>query len=99
MKELTFEEFCNLPYKYVWGISGDTGAHRVFMNEEFGIQIDIVTKRKVRGDIYSDWELERRIYSLYRDKRDFDTPDQVYVAYMEKACGIEKESRSKKAAD
>ena len=90
MKELTYEEFCKLPYKYIWGLNGGSGAHRIYVNEEHGLQIDIITKRKVFDDIYSGWKKEKRIYSLRGDKRDFKTPDQVYVAYMEKVCGIEQ---------
>ena len=90
MKELTYEEFCALPYQYVFGLNGDSGAHRIHANKEYGFQIDTITKRKVAGDIYSGWKKEKRIYSLRGDKRDFKTPDQLYVAYMEKACGIEQ---------
>jgi hypothetical protein len=88
MKELTFEEFCALPLQYTLGFSGDAGAQRMHRNEEIGLQKEVHTKRKRYGDIYSGWRKEVVAYFLDGDDRQFDTPDQVYVAYMEKICGI-----------
>ena len=87
-KELTFEEFCQVPLQHTMGISYDWGSHRMYRNEELGLQKQVITKRKRKGDIYSGWKDGVAAYFLDRDERQFDTPDQVYVAYMEKVCGV-----------
>ena len=88
MKELTYEEFCELPFRYTLGMSFDWGAQRMHRNDEYGLQIEHVTKRKRHGDIYSGWRKQETTYFLDGDDRQFETSDQLYVAYMEKACGI-----------
>lgn len=88
MKELTFEEFCNLPLQYTLGMTFDWGAQRMHRNDDIGLQVETVTKRKKWGDIYSGWQDQKRSFFLDGDNRQFDTIDQVYVAYMEKVCGI-----------
>lgn len=90
MKELTFEEFCELPLQYTFGLTFDWGAHRIHRNYDIGLQIETVTKRKKFGDIYSGWQDQKRYFFLAGDDRQFDTIDQVYVAYMEKVCEIEE---------
>ncbi len=87
--ELTFEEFCQLPFSYRLGFSGDWGAQWAYRNDECGVQIEVRTKRKRHGDIYGGWKPEERFYFLDWDERQFNTLDQVYVAYMEKVCGVE----------
>ena len=89
MKELTFEEFCKLPLQYTLGMTFDWGAIRMRSNDGIGLQVETVTKRKRKGDIYSGWKEQKQYYFLDGDDRQFDTQDQVYVAYMEKVCGIE----------
>ena len=86
--ELTFEEFCSLPTTYVLGMVYDWGARRMRRNEQIGLQIEVTTKRKRKGDIYSGWHKGKVTYFLDDDERQFDTLDQVYVAYMEKVCGV-----------
>jgi len=88
MMELTFEEFCKLPLIYTLGMRFDWGAKRMYRNEQIGLQVEVVTKQMVYGDIYSGWHPEKRVYFLDNDERQFDTVDQVYVAYMEKVCGV-----------
>ncbi len=90
--ELTYEEFCQLPLIYTLGLRFDWGATRMYRNEQIGLQVEVVTKQMVRGDIYSGWHPEKRAYFLDNDEREFATIDQVYVAYMEKVCGIKGES-------
>ena len=92
MMELTFEEFCQLPLIYTQGLRFDWGAKRMYRNEEIGLQVEVVTKQMVWGDIYSGWHPEKRAYFLDNDERQFDALDQVYVAYMEKVCGIKGEA-------
>jgi hypothetical protein len=86
--ELTYEEFCMLPMQYYQGIRYDWGAMRLHRNDAHGIQKETVTKQKKRGDIYSGWKDPDIVYFLDGDDREFKTTDQIYVAYMEKACGI-----------
>lgn len=86
--QLTFEEFCQLPLQYTLGFSGDGGAQRMYRNEEIGLQKEVHTKRKHHGDIYGGWCDPVVAYFLDGDERKFDTPIQVYVAYMEKVCGV-----------
>lgn len=88
MIELTFEEFCNKPLQYALGFTGDAGATRFYRNEELRIQKEVHTKRKIKGDIYSGWKEPVIAYFLDGDDREFQTVDQLYVAYMEKACGV-----------
>ena len=87
--ELTYEEFCELQFAYTLGMTFDWGAHRMYRNEDHGLQMEHVTKRKRPGDIYSGWQEQQTAYFLDGDPREFKTPDQLYVAYMEKVCGIE----------
>lgn len=89
MKELTFEEFCKLPLQYTLEMTFDWGAILMRRNDGIGLQVETVTKRKRKGDIYSGWKEQKQYYFLDGDDRQFDTQDQVYVAYMEKVCGIE----------
>ena len=86
--ELTFEEFCKMPLQYTMGMTFDWGAQRMHRNEELGVQKETVTERNVAGDIYSGWKDGTVAFFLDGDERQFDTVDQVYVAYMEKVCGV-----------
>jgi hypothetical protein len=86
--ELTYEEFCELPLTYMQGLTFDWGAMRLHRNDEHGLQKETVTKRKRKGDIYSGWRKADIRFFLDGDDRQFETPDQLYVAYMEKVCGI-----------
>lgn len=84
--ELTFEEFCQLPLRYCLGLVSDVGARRLYRNDQIGLQKEVITKRKRNGDIYSGWRKGEAYYFLDRDPKEYRTPDQVYVAYMEKVC-------------
>lgn len=86
--ELTYEEFCELQFTYTLGVNYDWGAQRVYRNEDCGVQMEHVTKRNRHGDIYSGWQEQQTAYFLDGDERQFNEPDQVYVAYMEKVCGV-----------
>lgn len=88
MKELTFAEFCEIPLQYCGGIVTDRDARRMHRNEEFGIQREVHTKRKRRNDPYAGWKEGVVAFFLDGDDREFQTIDQVYVAYMEKVCQI-----------
>lgn len=91
-EELTFEEFCQLPMQYTLGMSGDYGAHRLHRNEAAGIQKETFTRRKRQGDIYSGWAESNITYFMDGDERQFETTDALYVAWMEKVCGIKEKT-------
>jgi hypothetical protein len=90
MTELTYEEFCALPLQYTMGMTTATGAFRMYRNEQFKIQKEVNTKRKRFDDIYGGWEKQTIAFFLDGDGRQFDTLEQVYMAYMQKVCGIEE---------
>lgn len=93
--ELTYEEFCQKPLTYYQGMRFDWGAMRLHRNDELGIQKETVTKQKIKGNIYSGWKDPDVVFFLDGDKREFKTPDQLYVAYMEKVCGIKPTGEEK----
>lgn len=86
--ELTYEEFCAKPLTYTQGMRFDWGAHRMHRNEELGIQKEVITEQEECGNIYSGWKPATVAFFLDGSDKQYDTPDQLYVAYMEKVCGI-----------
>lgn len=90
--ELTYEEFCNLPFIYTAGLTYEWGAHRMYRNQKHGLQKNVITKRIRHGDIYSGWQEGQISFFMDGDDREFKTPDQLYVAYIEKVCGIKGEA-------
>ena len=84
MRELTYAEFCELPLKLVWHFSCDTEHVLTKANKETGTFKHTVTRVKRNGEFGK----VTTTYALRDDKRTFTTVDQVYVAYMEKACGV-----------
>lgn len=86
--ELTYEEFCDKPLQYTMGVRYDWGAHRLHRNEELGIQKEVVTEQKVKGNIYSGWKPATVAFFIDGDDKLYDTPDQLYVAYMAKVCEV-----------
>ena len=85
MKELTFEEFCALPLPYTAGLRVKTYAVRQYKNKEHGIGKEINTPFSEKR---WSWGKPKVVYFMIDDERNFDTVDQLYVAYMEKACGV-----------
>lgn len=92
MLELTYEEFCVLPLEYRMGMSTAAGAQRLYRNEQIKLQKEVHTARKRYNDPYSGWKEQTITFFLDGDARQFDTLEDVYVAYMEKACGIKEEA-------
>ena len=90
MKELTYEEFCEQPFTYTMGMKFNWGAHRMFRNDELGIQWEIITHRKRYGDIYSGWRKGKVFYFIDDDPREFDNIAELYVAWMARVCGVEE---------
>jgi hypothetical protein len=88
MGQMTFEEFCNAPLQYVSGMSADWGAHRLYRNDCLGVQQEIVTDRKRYGDIYGGWKDGKVSFFLEGDSREFQNAAELYVAYMERICGV-----------
>ena len=85
MKELTFEEFCELPLQYTMGITFDYGAQRLYRNDKHKVQKEVYTGRNKRT---GEWGLGKAYWFVDGDPRTFETSDQCYVAYMEKVCGV-----------
>ena len=83
--ELTYEEFCELPLTYTQGIRLNDSAVRQYGNVELGYYKEVNTPYNERT---GEWGTPKTVFYLVEDKRTFDTPDQLYVAYMEKACGV-----------
>lgn len=90
MNELTYEEFCEQPLKYMGGMTGDFGARRMYRNDELGIQQETIAQRKRHGDIYSGWRTAKIYYFLDNDPREFANVAELYVAWMARACGVEE---------
>jgi hypothetical protein len=61
---LTFEELRMLPMTYVFGLNRDDLCARKYINEEWQIAKEVVTPRKVPGDIYSGFKKPK--VSFYR---------------------------------
>jgi hypothetical protein len=83
--ELTYEEFCELPLTYTSGISFDKFAIRQYQNFRHGIAKEVNTPYNPKTH---QWGKPKVVYFMPDDKRNFDTPDQLYVAYMGVACGV-----------
>jgi hypothetical protein len=88
--ELTYEEFSEIPFKYVFGMTGDVCAARRYVNEEHGLVKEVVTKRKKSGDIYSGWKTPEVCFFMTDDPLDVWYPNgaMLYEAYMHKVCGV-----------
>lgn len=84
MTELTYEDFCGLPYAYKVGIHGEWGAARLYRNDEYGLQTEIHTKKDRNGE----WGEEKVRRFVDGDPREFRNKAEQYVAYMEKVCGV-----------
>lgn len=85
--ELTYEEFSDLPLRYVFGYSADTHAARRYINEEFGLVKETVTPRNKRT---GEWGKADTCFYLVEDPVDvwYHNGAQLYEAYMAKACGV-----------
>jgi hypothetical protein len=78
--------------QYTMGMTTASGAQRMYRNEQVKLQQEIHTKRKRYDDPYGGWKEQTITFFLDGDVRQFDTLEDVYVAYMEKACGIKEEA-------
>jgi len=82
--ELTYEEFSELPMQYHMGMTFETGAQRLYRNDEHGVQKEVYTKRNPRT---CEWGKSTTAFFLDGDERQFANSAECYVAYMERACG------------
>lgn len=83
--EFTFDEFCNLPFTYTIGIRTSSYAVRHYQNQTYGLVKEVRTPYNKRK---GDWGTPSIYWFMQDDKRNFMTFDQLYVAYMEKVCGV-----------
>lgn len=84
MKELTFEEFCAQPMELVMHISAEKEHYLHRHAKDVGVSKITITKVKKTGGFGKSTST----YYMKDDKRVFATPDQAYLAYMEKVCGL-----------
>ena len=84
MKELTFEEFCAMPIELGMHISGDKEHYLHRYNRETNVNKVVITRKKKNGGFGKS----STIYYLPNEVENYETVDQIYVAYMEKVCGV-----------
>ncbi len=84
--EYTFEEFCALPMTLAIHINGDREHYLQRYNPSTNVQQVVVTPVRKNGEFGK----AKSFYYLPDDPRTFQTADQVYVAYMEYVCGVNK---------
>lgn len=82
MEELTFEEFCALPMELIMHISGVKEHYLHRANRKAGVSKIVITKVK------NEYEFGKPATIYIFDGVTYLTPDQVYLAYMKKACGV-----------
>jgi hypothetical protein len=84
MKELTFEEFCGQPMQLVMHISAEKEHYLHRHAPTVGVSKIVITRVKKHGGFGKSYST----YHLKDDKRVFTTADEVYLAYMERVCGV-----------
>lgn len=84
LPELTFEEFCAKPMQLVIHLNGQKENYLHRHCPEVQVSTITISKKNKWGDITGS--KTTYIFSLTGD--DYDTADQVYLAYMENVCGI-----------
>lgn len=82
--ELTFEEFCSKPMEMVMHISGEKEHYLHRFNRETGVNRVTVTPLKKNGEFGKP----STIYYISDDPNNYTAPDQIYLAYMMKVCGV-----------
>lgn len=82
--EMTFEEFCTQHMELVMHISGDKEHYMHRFNRTTGVNKVTVTRKKKNGDYGKSYTT----YYIADDPANYNTPDQIYVAYMKKVCGV-----------
>lgn len=89
-REVTYAEFCDLPFDYIFGMTTDICAARRYVNQEFGLVKEVVTDRKKPGNEYSGWKEPKVCYFMTDDPWNVMYPNYeiLYEAYMHRVCGI-----------
>jgi len=82
MKEYTFEEFCQLPMTMTYHLVAEREYTSIRSNKQTGIAKIAITPNEHNG-----YKGKTQIFYSF-DRKSYDTADQVYVAYMAKACGV-----------
>lgn len=85
MKELTFEEFSELPMPTMCHVDMTRGWASLKRNDEYGIQVEIFGRRNKWGEVMD--KVDVYLY-LDGDQRMFRSAAECYLAYMRKACGV-----------
>lgn len=80
---ISFAEFINLTLNYMQGECSETYGHRIYRNEEHGLQVEIVTARKENGD----WHKGQRYYYLDGDEQEYENAEDCYNAYRQRRWG------------
>lgn len=93
---MNLDEFKNLPFQYVTGITTDRDARRLYRNNEHGLQMEVHTKRKMRGDIYSGWKDGVTTYYMDGDTREFDSVEALYEAWSSNDIAAKRRERDTK---
>ena len=84
MKQLTFEEFCSQPMQLVLHLSAEKEHYLHRHAPTVGVSKIVITRVKKTGGFGKSYVT----YILKGDERVFKEADQVYLAYMEKVCGV-----------
>lgn len=84
LPELTFAEFGSKPMQLVIHLNGQKENYLHRACTEIGVSVVTITKK----DKYGRFTQSRTGFFLDGYDGEFDTADQVYVAYMHKVCGV-----------
>lgn len=84
MRELTYEEFCELQYYCKINQKDAWSEARLYRNEEYGLQTETHIKKDWQGKV-----IRELVFYFVDDVRRLCHNDaEQYVAYMEKVCGV-----------
>ena len=84
MRELTFEEFCKQPMDLVIHLNGQKENYLHRHAPDVQVSTITITKKNKHGDCTTS----KTMYIFCETGDDYETPDQIYVAYMEQVCGV-----------
>ena len=82
MRELTYEEFCEMPMQMVYHFSMERKFIVLRANKETDVSMMVVSPNTYNG-------YKGKVKTSYAfDGKTYKTSDAVYMAYMEKVCGV-----------
>ena len=76
--KMTFEEFRMLPMQYTFGLNTDAYCARKYVNPEHKIVKEVITYRKVKGDIYSGFKKPKVSFYKGNDGQIFNTARELW---------------------